>query len=78
MPRTPPSWTPGQPHPRHADRRTLAAIITHEYFPISPRSLERWPLLVRRGNGRAVYVVKDALAAAETKFASARVYKLAA
>jgi hypothetical protein len=56
----------------------LAAIISHEFFPISPRTLERWPMLVRRINGRALYVVKDALAMAEAKTAQARVYKLAA
>ena len=70
-------WSPGQPHPRHADRKTLAAIISHEFFPISPRSLERWPLQVRQVNGRALYVLKDALAMAEATTAAARVYKQA-
>jgi hypothetical protein len=71
----PAPWSPGQPHPRHADRKTLAAIIAHEYFPVSPRSLERWPLKVRRVNGRAVYAVKDVLAVAEAMAAAGRVYK---
>lgn len=78
MPHTFCHWSPGRPYPRHADRRTLAAIISHEFFPISPRSLERWPLLVRRINGRALYAVKDALAMAEAKMEAARVYKQAA
>ena len=68
-------WSPGQPHPKHADRKTLAAIISHEFFPISPRSLERWPLKVRRVNGRAVYAVNDVLAVAEAMATAARVYK---
>jgi hypothetical protein len=76
-PRTGGNWSPGQPHPRHADRKTLAAIISHEFFPISPRSLERWPLQVRQVNGRALYVSKDALAMAEATMAAARVYKQA-
>lgn len=77
-PRSAGQWRPGDPHPRYADRKTLATIISHEFFPISPRSLERWPLLVRRVNGRAVYVVKDALAVAEATMAAARAYKQAA
>jgi hypothetical protein len=78
MPRTavkPAPWSPGQPYPRQADRKTLAAIISHEFFPVWPRSLERWPLRVRRLNGRAVYVVKDVLAVAEAMMAAGRVYK---
>ena len=68
-------WSPGQPHPKHADRKTLAAIISHEFFPISPRSLERWPLQVRRANGRAVYLVQEVLAVAEAMVSAGRVYK---
>jgi len=63
--------------PRNTDRRTLAAIISHELFPISPRTIERWPLVVRRVNGRAITRTSDALAMAETKLAQARSYKLA-
>jgi len=55
------TWSPGDPHPRNADRRILAAIITYEVGPISPRSLEKWPLVGRRFNGRTVFSVADAL-----------------
>lgn len=75
MPRTFCHRSPGQPYPRHAGRKRLAAIISQEFFPISPRSLERWPPLVRRINGRALCVVKDALSMAEAKTEAARVYK---
>ena len=44
------AWQPEQPLPQYADKATAAAIITHHFFPISPRTLERWPLTVRRPN----------------------------
>jgi hypothetical protein len=78
MPRVNTSWTPDQPRPRNADRKTLAAIITHELFPISPRTIERWPLVVRKVNGRAICKTSEAIAMAEAKMAGARSYKLGA
>ena len=71
------SWTPEQPLPQYADKPTAAAIITHHFFPISPRTLERWPLTVRRPNKAAVYEVGELMAFAERKFNSAYVYKQA-
>ncbi len=57
--------------PRFADRRTLAAIH-HRYFgPLSPRSLEAWPLRWRRANGYAVACVAEFIAEAERRFAAA-------
>ena len=61
----PPNWQPKQPLPRYADRKTLAAIITHNFFPISHRTLQTWPLTVRRPNRAAVYEVAEALELAE-------------
>lgn len=78
MPRSNVSWFPGQPIPRNTDRRTLAAIISHELFPISPRTIERWPLVVRKVNGRAVSKTCEAMALAEAKLGGARPYKTGA
>ena len=70
------SWVAGQPLPRNADRKTIAAIITALCFPVSPRTIERWPLPVRKVNGAALYETTVALAMAEAKLAAAHVYKL--
>jgi hypothetical protein len=71
------AWQPEQPLPQYADKPTAAAIITHHFFPISPRTLERWPLTVRRPNKAAVDEVGELMAFAERKFNSAYVYKQA-
>ena len=70
-------WVPDLPLPLNADRKTLAVIISHHYFPISPRTLEKWPLTVRRPNRAAVYNVQEAMELAKAKFESAIVYKQA-
>ena len=67
-------WLPDQPLPRYADRKTLAAIITHRCFPISPRTLERWPLTTRKPNKAAVYNVTEALEYAEKQLNDAYAY----
>lgn len=69
------TWQPEQPLPRYADCKTLAAIITHNFFPISHRTLQTWPLTVRRPNRAAIYEVAEALALAEQKFDGAISYK---
>lgn len=69
------TWSPSQPLPQYADKATTAAIITHHYFPISPRTLERWPLTVRRPNKAAIFEVAEAMAHAEQKLNSAYAYK---
>jgi hypothetical protein len=50
--------------PINLDRRAAAAAITKYIFPVSHRTLERWPVATRRVNGRAVGATKDWLAAA--------------
>ena len=70
-------WVPEQPLPYFADRNTLAAIISHHYFPIRPRTLEKWPLIVRRPNRATIYNVQEAMELAKAKFESAIVYKQA-
>ena len=69
------TWYPGLPHPRYADRKTLAAIITHRCFPISPRTLERWQLTVRKPNKSVIYDVTEALEYAEQQLSNAYDYK---
>ena len=69
------AWQPEQPLPRFADRKTLAAIITHNSLPISHRTLQTWPLTVRRPNRAAVYEVAEALEFAEQKMEGAISYK---
>ena len=68
-------WAPEQPLPKYADRKTLAAIITHHCFPISHRTLQTWPLTVRRPNRAAVYDVNEALEYAQTKLDKTVCYK---
>ena len=69
------TWKPDKPLPQYADKQTAAAIITHFYFPISPRTLERWPLIVRRPNKAAIYAVEELLSVAKQKFENACAYK---
>ena len=56
-----PAWQPEQPLPTYADKATAAAIITHHFFPISPRTLERWPLTVRRPNKATIYDLRSTI-----------------
>ena len=75
MQRTITNWSPDQPIPHYADRKTLATIITHLYYPVSPRTIERWPLLVRKPNKKAILEVKPALEYAELQLNKAYAYK---
>jgi hypothetical protein len=61
--------------PKYDDKATAAAIVTHHYFPISPRTLERWPLTVRRPNKAVVYEVAELMAMAEERLDGAYAYK---
>ena len=53
--------------PARVDRRTGAALISYHFFPISPRTLERWPIAWRRINGRALANVSDLLSEAKRR-----------
>ena len=68
-------WRPGSPLPHYADKATAAAIITHHFFPISPRTIERWPLTVRRPNKATIYEVSELMVFAEEKLNAAYAYK---
>jgi hypothetical protein len=69
------TWRPDYPLPKFADKTTSAAIVTHHYFPISPRTLERWPLTVRRPNKAVVYEVAELMKMAESRLEAACAYK---
>ena len=70
-------WEPDLPLPRNADRKTLAAIISHHFFPISHRTLQTWPFTVRRRIRAAVYDVQEAMDFAQAKLDNAVTYKQA-
>lgn len=53
--------------PKRVDRKRGAALVTYLHFPISPRTLERWPLRWRRVNGRALVETRDLLAEAQRR-----------
>ncbi|WP_322994248.1 hypothetical protein [Castellaniella sp.] len=57
--------------PLHVDRERGAALITEFYFPVSPRSLERWPIATRRLNGRAIMSTRVLLGEAKRRFEEA-------
>ena len=69
-----PKWQPGMPFPSSTDRRTAAAIVTAELFPVSYRSIERWPIPVRRVNGRALVNVSEVIDFAEGLLKKSRAY----
>lgn len=51
--------------PVRLDRRIAAELISLHFFPISPRTLERWPIGWRRINGKALAETADILAEAK-------------
>jgi hypothetical protein len=57
--------------PRYGDRRQLAQIHEQYYGPMSPRTLESWPLVWRMSNGRAVAETREFLVEAQRRFDAA-------
>ena len=53
--------------PVRIDRRLAAKIVSDRFFPISRRTLERWPLTWRRINGRALVDTNELLAEAQRR-----------
>ena len=53
--------------PVRIDRRLAAEIVSDRFFPISHRTLERWPLTWRRLNGRALVDTDELLAEARRR-----------
>jgi hypothetical protein len=57
--------------PRRVDRKTGAALVTLYYFPVTPRSLEEWPVPWRMINGKAVGETAELFAVAQAKLDAA-------
>lgn len=57
--------------PPRMDRRTGAALISRHLFPISHRTLERWPVAWRHINGRALVETAELFAEAQRRFEEA-------
>ena len=53
--------------PVRLDRKLAAKIVSERFFPISHRTLERWPLIWRRLNGRALVDTAELLAEAQRR-----------
>lgn len=61
--------------PIRVDRKLGAKIVTRLYFPISHRTLERWPLIWRRVNGRALVETEELLTEAQRRIDEAPALK---
>ena len=57
--------------PARVDRGTGAVLVTRRYFPVSPRTLEAWPLTWRHVNGKAVCETAELFAVAQSKLDAA-------
>jgi hypothetical protein len=57
--------------PVRVPRDRAAELVTQIYFEISPRTLERWPLVWRRLNGKAHCETRDLFAVAESMLGAA-------
>ena len=57
--------------PARINRSAAAALLTQHFFPVSPRTLERWPIATRRVNGRALIDTADLIAVAKAKLDAA-------
>jgi hypothetical protein len=57
--------------PARVDRKAGAELVTRHYFPVSPRTLEIWPLDWRHVNGRAVCETAELFAVALAKLDAA-------
>ena len=68
-------WHEDHPLPKFADRETCAAIVSHFFFPIKPRTIATWPLVARRPNRNVVYEVEEVLRFAKQKFNQSPSYK---
>lgn len=77
MRRLAPAWKPGEPHPVRGNKRTMAAIVGHEKFPVSERSIEKWPLTVTKVNGWSCYETAEVLAYADAVLSRAVRYRQA-
>lgn len=59
------------PLPVRVDRRKAAELVTQHFFPVSHRTVEAWPLTIRRVNGKATVATVELFAFAEAKLNAA-------
>jgi hypothetical protein len=57
--------------PRRMTRREGAELIRAHFFPVSPRTLEVWPLAVTRVNNRALVETAELVAEAQRRLDAA-------
>ena len=57
--------------PVRVDRKRGATLVTERFFPISHRTLEKWPLTWRHVNGRATCETTELLAMAQARLDAA-------
>jgi hypothetical protein len=61
--------------PHYSDRRGLAQLHSELLGPISPRTLEEWPVTWQLVNGRAVTNTREAIELAYRRFKDAPKYR---
>ena len=59
--------------PTNVNRRRGAEEVSQNLFPVSPRTLEAWPLPMRRVNGQAIVSTRVLFAVAYEKYLAAPV-----
>ena len=57
--------------PARVDRGMGAGLVTMHFFPVSPRTLEAWPLTWQHVNGKAVCETAELFAVAQSKLDAA-------
>ncbi len=70
-----PELTPAAPPPRIARRDAAALLYATLGFPVSPRTLESWPVPTRLVNGKATFDTAELIAFARTKMDAAPVIR---
>jgi hypothetical protein len=58
--------------PRRIDYKRAAKLVSQHFFPISHRTLERWPLPRLKVNGKNTLETADVFAEAEARLEAAR------
>ena len=65
------SWRLGQPLPHSGTLETASHVVSEMYFPVSPRSMERWDLATRVVNKRTIVEIAEVVAVARQMLESA-------
>lgn len=63
--------TSPHPLPVRVDRRRAAELVSCHFFPVSHRTVEAWPLVVRHVNGKATVETAELFAFAQAKLDAA-------